>query len=132
MHITVKENHMNRSASYVHALNGRLRIKLPGLKGNPGKAQEIENRCSLLTGLHQVSANPVTGRLLFTYDPRLLKQEEIGAVLREMGYFQDHSGEQISILGSASSTHGVVEKITTTLASGLMEIALTRLVGALL
>ena len=123
---------MNRSASYVHALNGRLRIKLPGLKGNPMRAQEIEYQFNLMTGMQQVSANPVTGSLLFTYDPHLLRQEEIGAVLREMGYFQDHSGEQISILGSASSTHGVVEKITTTLASGLMEIALTRLVGALI
>ena len=123
---------MERSASYVHALHGRLRIKLPELKGNPMRAQEIENQFNLMTGMEQVSANPVTGSLLFIYDPHLLKHEEICAVLRELGYFQDHSGEQISILGSASSTHGVVEKITTTLASGLMEIALTRLVGALL
>ena len=123
---------MNRSASYVHALNGRLRIKIPGLKGNPLRAQEIENQCNLMTGMQQVSVNLVTGSLLFIYDPHLLKQEEIGAVLRNLGYFRDHSGGQISILGSASSTHGVVEKITTTLASGLMEIALTRLVGALL
>jgi len=123
---------MDRSASYVHALHGRLRIKLPGLKGNPMRAQEIENQFNLMTGMQQVSANPVTGSLLFIYDPHLLKQEEIGAVLREMGYFRDHSRGQISFLGSASGTHGVVEKITTTLASGLMEVALTRLVGALI
>ena len=97
---------MNRSASYVHALNGRLRIKIPGLKGNPLRAQEIENQCSLMTGMQQVSANPVTGSLLFIYDPHLLKQEEIGAVLRELGYFRDHSGGQISLLGSAPGTHG--------------------------
>jgi len=123
---------MDRSASYVHALQGRLRIKLPELKGNPMRAQEIESQFNLMTGMQQVSANPVTGSLLFIYDPHLLKQEEIGVVLRELGYFRDHSGGQISFLGSASGTHGVVEKITTTLASGLMEIALTRLVGALL
>ena len=83
---------MNRSASYVHALNGRLRIKLPELKGNPMRAQEIENQFNLMTGMQQVSANPVTGSLLFIYDPHLLKQEEICAVLRELGYFRDHSG----------------------------------------
>lgn len=123
---------MDRSASYVHALHGRLRIKLPELKGNPMRAQEIENQFNLMTGMQQVSANPVTGSLLLIYDPHLLKHEEICAVLRELGYFRDHSGGQISLLGSASSHHGVVEKITTTLASGLMEIALTRLVGALI
>ncbi len=114
---------MNRSASYVHALNGRLRLKIPGLKGNTLKAQEIENQCSLMTGMQQVSANPVTGSLLFIYDPHVLKQEEIGAVLREMGYFQDHSGQQVALQDAASGTHGMVEKITATLASGLMEMA---------
>ena len=132
MHITAKENHMNRSASYVHALNGRLRIKLPGLKGNTMRAQEIENQFNLMTGMQQVSANPVTGSLLFTYDPHLLRQEEIFAVLKELGYSLDSSGRPASFVSSPSSNHGVVEKITTTLASGLMEIALTRLVGALI
>jgi len=123
---------MNRSASYVHALNGRLRLKIPELKGNPLRTQEIENQFNLMTGMQQVSANPVTGSLLFTYDPHLLRHEEICAVLRELGYLQDHSGSHITFLGSASGSHGVVEKITTTLASGLMEAALTRLVGALI
>lgn len=123
---------MNRSASYVHALTGRLRIKIPGLKGNPMRAQEIESQFTLMTGMQQVSANPVTGSLLFIYDPHLLKQEEIFAVLKEQGYFRDHSGGHIPFLGSTSGTHGVVEKITTTIASGIMEVALTRLVGALI
>lgn len=123
---------MNRSASYVHALNGRLRLKIPELKGNSLKAQEIEQQFNLMTGIRQMTANPVTGSLLFIYDPHLLKQEEICAVLRELGYFRDHSGGHFGLLDSAAGTHGVVEKITTTLASGLMEVALTRLVGALI
>ncbi len=123
---------MDRSASYVHALTGRLRIKIPELKGNPVKAQEVENQFNLMTGMQQVSANPVTGSLLLLYDPHLLKQEEIFAVLKELGYYRDHSGREISFLRSPSSSHGVVEKITTTLASGLMEVALTHLVSALI
>jgi len=123
---------MNRSASYVHALNGRLRIKIPELKGNSLRAQEIENQFNLMTGMQRVSANPVTGSLLFTYDPQLLRHEEIWSGLRELGYLREQSGGHISFLGSNSGTHGVVEKITTTIASGLMEVALSRLVGALI
>ncbi|MEW6386173.1 MAG: HMA2 domain-containing protein [Thermodesulfobacteriota bacterium] len=123
---------MNRSASFVHTLAGRLRIKIPEIKGNPMKAQEMENQFNLLTGMEQVAANPVTGSLLLIYDPHLLKQEEIYAVLEEMGYFHDSSGRQASFLSSDSGNEGVVEKITTTLASGLMEVALTRLVTALI
>jgi hypothetical protein len=127
-----KENCMNRSASYVHALNGRLRLKLPELKGNTTRTQEIESQFNLMTGMQQVSANPLTGSLLFTYDPRLLKQEEIFSQLKELGYFQDSSGRQVSFLSTAQGNHGIVEKVTTTLASGLMEMALTRLVSALI
>ena len=85
-----------------------------------------------MTGMQQVSANPVTGSLLFIYDPHVLKQEKIGAALREMGYFPDHSGQQVALQDAAPDTQGMVEKITPTLASGLMEMALTRLVGALI
>jgi hypothetical protein len=123
---------MNRSASYVHALTGRLRIKIPEIKGNPIKAQEIENHFDLLTGMQQVSANPVTGSLLLFYDPHLLKQGDIMAVLKELGYFHDFAGRPASYGSSVSSDHGVVDKVSTILASGLMEVALTRLVSALI
>jgi hypothetical protein len=123
---------MNRAASFVHALTGRLRLKIPEIKGDPMKAQEMENQFNLLTGMQQVSANPVTGSLLLIYDPHLLKQKEIFAFLKELGYFRDSSGRQVTFLTSAPGNQGVVEKITTTLASGLMEVALTRLVTALI
>jgi len=123
---------MNRAASFVHALTGRLRLKIPEIKGDPMKAQEMENQFNLLTGMQQVSANPVTGSLLLIYDPHLLKQKEIFAFLKELGYFRDSSGRQVTFLTSAHGNQGVVEKITTKLASGLMEVALTRLVTALI
>jgi hypothetical protein len=132
MNITAKENHMDRSASYVHALTGRLRLKIPGLKGNVMQAQAIENHFNLMIGMEEVSANPVTGSLLFIYNPNLLKQEEIFAALAERGYFQDSSGRPAAFLSSASGHQGVVDRITSTLASGLMEVALTHLVSALI
>ncbi len=110
--------------TYIHALNGRLRIKIPELKGNPMMARELEDNFNLLTGMHQVSANPVTGSLLFIYDPHLLDQEEIFAALEEAGHARHHS--------AAAAHSGMVETITSTVASGLMEMALTRLVGALI
>jgi hypothetical protein len=123
---------MDRSSAYVHALNGRLRIKIAELKGNPLKAQEIEDHFTLMTGMQQVCANPVTGSLLFIYDPHLLKQNEIFTELREWGYLRDQSGRPLSFSNSTPGAHAFVEKITTTLASGLMEVALTRLVSALI
>jgi hypothetical protein len=85
-----------------------------------------------MTGMQQVSANPVTGSVLLIYDPRLLKQEEIFTLLEELGYSQDFSGRQVPFLSIAQGNHGIVGKVTSTLASGLMEVALTRLVSALI
>lgn len=111
-------------SAYVHALNGRLRIKIPEIKGSPMRARELEDHFRLLTGMEQVSANPLTGSLLFLYDPDLLTQEEIFGELKEWGH--------PSLLNLAADNQGIVEKVTATLASGLMEVALTRLVGALI
>jgi hypothetical protein len=132
MNTTAKENHMNRSASCVHALTGRLRIKIPGIKGNEMQAQAIERQFHPRFGMQEVSANPVTGSVLFIYDPHLLSQEEIFATLEELGYFKDASGRPASFLSSTSGDQGVVDRITSSLASGIMEVALTRLVSALI
>jgi hypothetical protein len=132
MNTTAKENHMDRSASYVHALTGRLRLKIPGLKGNAMQAQAIENQFNLMVGMEEVCANPLTGSLLFIYDPYLLSQEEIFAALEELGYVKDSSARRAAFPSSAAGNQGVVDRITSTLASGLMEVALTHLVSALI
>ena len=68
---------MNIVSSYVHALEGRLRIKVPELKGSSLKARDIEGHLGLCPGVEEVSANPVTGSVLVMYHPRLIGQDEI-------------------------------------------------------
>jgi copper chaperone CopZ len=115
---------MNVVSSYIHALEGRLRIKIPEVKGAPWKAGEVERHLKLLTGMEDVSANPVTGNVLILYDPRLVNQEEIISALKELGYLEEASPQ--------SKGDGMVERLTTTVASTLMEVALTHLVTALI
>jgi hypothetical protein len=123
---------MQPAATYVHALNGRLRIKVPEVKGDQERAQEIENDFCLITGMKYVSANPVTGNVLLVYDPQVLSQEDILKFFYELGCFSDAAGQQIGYVVPARQSHGIVEKITTTIASTLMEVALGRLVSILI
>ena len=44
---------MNVDTSYVHALDGRLRIKIPKVKGAAGQAQEVERHLGSLPGLRR-------------------------------------------------------------------------------
>jgi copper chaperone CopZ len=118
---------MNIVSSYVHALEGRLRIKIPEVKGTPLRAREVENHLQLLTGMNEVSANPITGNVLILYDPRLLREDQIISTLKELGYL-------VEALPKAQETkgRGAVELVTSTIASTLMEVALSRLVAALI
>lgn len=52
----------------VHALPGRVRLRLDRLKQNPSFADEIQRSLPDLPGIDQVEANPDTGSLLIHYD----------------------------------------------------------------
>ena len=56
------------SVRLAHASPGRIRLKVDELKKDPGKATEIEDKLRTIPGIRSVSANPVTGSLLLTYD----------------------------------------------------------------
>jgi copper chaperone CopZ len=71
---------------YIHALDGRLRIKVPEVKGAPQKAHHIETQFGALGAIEEVTANPLTGNVLILYDARMTTTEEIVDALRAVGY----------------------------------------------
>ena len=123
---------MNVDTSYVHALEGRLRIKIPKVKGAAGQAQEVERHLRQSAGIEDVSANPTTGNVLIHYNSRLIDQEDIIFSLKEVGYLSHPSHRGSGGIIHSSDPPGVVEKVTSTVAATLMEFALSRLVSALI
>ena len=119
---------MNMDSLYLHSLEGRLRIKIPRVKGAAGQAQEVERQLRQSLGVEYVSANPITGNVLILYDPGLTSQEDILSSLKELGYLSQPGPKVVS----PSTQPGVVERVTATVAASLMEVALTRLVSALI
>jgi len=115
------------ASTYVHALEGRLRIKLPEIKRAAIKARELEHLLQQVTGVEEVSANPLTGNVLIHYNPRVIEQTELFSFLRELGYLSQPMGER-GITDSLSD----VEKTAATVAITIMEVALSRLIGVLI
>jgi len=114
-------------STYVHALEGRLRIKLPKIKRALREALEVELRLEQVAGVEEVSANPTTGNVLILYNPRILKQGEIIFFLMELGYLSPALG------GSGMTDSPLsVERTAATVAVTLVEFAFTQLVGALI
>ena len=52
----------------VHALPGRVRLKVSKVKGNPALAREAQEKLAKVPGIQQVEAKPATGSLLILYD----------------------------------------------------------------
>lgn len=57
----------------VHALPGRVRVKLHRLKNNFAYAAEIQRDLLNVSGVKRVAANPQTSSLLIEYDQNMLE-----------------------------------------------------------
>ena len=53
---------------YLHHVPGRVRIKIPDIKGKPIYAQELEKKLKVISGVYIASVNSLTGSVLAYYD----------------------------------------------------------------
>lgn len=64
-------------ATYLHVLEGRIRIKVPAVKGAPGKAERLERQVRALDSSIEAKANPTTGNVLLLFDPDSISKDRI-------------------------------------------------------
>jgi hypothetical protein len=70
---------------HVHSVPGRLRIRLPRLKGRPEAAGPVCAGVERLFGVRSARTNPVTGSIVVEYDPAALEDQTILEHLVEVG-----------------------------------------------
>ena len=106
---------------YLHMLDGRLRIKIPHMKGSPQRALAVEQFLLGLAGITGVTANPTTGNVLVFFTPAVTHQDDIIAALQGTGYLKegDHASEQDR------------KSLTSIVVQSAVELAIERLVLAL-
>jgi copper chaperone CopZ len=119
-------------STYIHALDGRLRIKVTQIKGAPQKALEIERGLRAIDGIDHVKANPLTGNILILYRPDRIGQHEILSALRRLGYLQEHDSAQTLTGHHDGKLYGLSAMLTETVVRSTVELALQRLVSALI
>ena len=51
-----------------HQVPGRVRMKIPGAKGNPEMMQQIAQSFAAIPGIERITVNPTTGSLVIHYD----------------------------------------------------------------
>ena len=123
---------MNVVSPYMHALNGRLRVKVAELKGLRMKALEVEGKLHKIDGITHVRANPTTGNVLVLYDPASIGQYEILGALQRLGYLGGSGYSRVAAGSYPRAFKGVGETLARTLMHTTMELAVQRLVSALI
>jgi len=78
-------------SAYVHVMDGRLRIKVPDVKGAPAVACVIESGLRALPGVENVTASAVTGSVVVVHDPTVTEPAEILAAIRALAGVSDHA-----------------------------------------
>ena len=74
---------------YLHVVPGRMRIKIPLIKGDELKAQQIESILKDLEGVQKVIAQVLTGSVVVHYQSDVITSSEILKVLKQAGYFDE-------------------------------------------
>lgn len=69
----------------IHALPGRLRVKVAAIKKAPAVASQLEQTLRQQRGVAEVVANPVTGSVLIRYDAEKTGPDAILARLTPYG-----------------------------------------------
>ena len=118
---------MYNVSTCLHAIDGRIRIRVPAVKNSPPKAAELESRIfSLHESIEQVTSNPVTGSVLILYDTQLATQHDIFTVLKDHGY-----GWNMFSATSRLTPKKLGKDLYHSVLSSTMEFALERLIFAL-
>ncbi len=67
----------------VHAIPGRIRLKVAQVRENPALASEIQTRLAAVHGIRQVEVNPLTSSVLVLYDAQNTASPDALAALAE-------------------------------------------------
>ena len=74
---------------YVHNTPGRLRVKIPSIKGSPKFANDVEGILRTIEGIDSTAANTLTGSVVINYDRRIVSSEVVLNILEKQGYFEN-------------------------------------------
>jgi hypothetical protein len=123
---------MSDVSPYIHALKGRLRIKVVKIKGSAQKALEVEEQLRGVEGVYSAQANPTTGNVLIRYNPDVIEQCAVLGALQRLGCLQPAEVASMPSTGRPRVAEGLGEALAETLVRTTMELALQRLVTALI
>ncbi|MHB0871817.1 MAG: HMA2 domain-containing protein [Chloroflexota bacterium] len=94
----------DRTATIVHAIPGRIRVRLGKSLSSPESMQSIMETLSAVEGVSRAEANPVTRSILLLYDPEVMNPEQL--------YLAAQSVDVAVVLPGSAQPSAASERIT--------------------
>jgi copper chaperone CopZ len=73
---------------YIHILDDRIRVRIPGVKRSPQHAAQVERDLVQVPGITEVAANPLTGCVLIQFDSQVIDKYQVLSHLEHSGHFR--------------------------------------------
>jgi copper chaperone CopZ len=114
-------------SSYLHVLDGRIRIKIPKVRHDPCVASAMVQVLEKMAGVTYVRANTKTGNVLVQFDSQIIHYDQIIQSLKDMVYLTHPStlpsspfplqevGKKLIHLVVKSAVEKAVERVILTL-----------------
>ena len=113
-------------STYLHMLEGRLRIKILEVKRAPSKASKFEKALAQVEGITYVKANLTTGNVLILFEPEVTDHGEILHALKRLGWLKPNRKS------APSMTDQAVQIIARQILQSAAQLAVERLILAVL
>lgn len=81
------------SSPYLHLLDGRMRIKIPELKGRRGLASRVEKALYGMDGISHVKANPTTSNVLILFESHAINPDRILEAIGGLDFLKNSRSE---------------------------------------
>ena len=113
----------------VHAIDGRLRVRVPAVRGSSAMANAVTGQLRSLEGVERVHANQTTGSVVVYYAHGLTSCEAILAALQMAGLSSPSESTQPS--RSVACAQDASPRLTVRMFHLAVDLALQRLLIAL-
>jgi len=117
-------------ATYLHAIDGRLRVRLPELRGDRRAAARLRRELRALSGVSTVDANPLTGSVLVEYDADRLSTDEVLSATGVEAPDASDDAQRVSLFNAAAADGSTTMRDV--VAEKVIELAAERLLLAVL
>ncbi len=110
---------------YVHHVPGRLRVRVPGIKGSLAEASSLEKRLRAQEGVTNVQTSPLTGSVLVHYDPATASVSTLSEMML-------CSAAPTRVSSSNDRSQQIATRMAAAVTRHVMEIAIERAAVALI